>query len=209
MNSPAHAQPRRGFLGRLIAAATGGAWLGSLGKARPAEAQSDMPYIGEIRMFAGDFAPNGWAFCEGQLLPIAENDALFVLIGTTYGGDGQETFGLPDLRSRAPIHFGSGTVTYVLGENGGQEAVTLMPGQLPLHDHQVGASSATGDSADPSGRVPARNAAGVPHYGAAPDTNLSPGALLPAGGSAEHNNMQPYLGIHYIISLFGAFPPPP
>lgn len=156
-------------------------------------------------MFAGDFAPAGWMFCEGQLLPISENDALYTLIGTTYGGDGQETFALPDLRGRAPIHWGSG---FILGENGGMEQVALDANQIPSHTHAAGASSAAGSSPDPTGRVPAMNAAGVPQYGATADTSLSPASLLSSGGSQPHDNMQPYLAIHFIISLYGLFPPP-
>jgi microcystin-dependent protein len=162
-------------------------------------------YIGEIRMFAGDFAPAGWAFCEGQLLPISQYEALFNLIGTTYGGDGQETFALPDLRGRAPIHMNG---SHPIGEWGGQEEVFLPLGQIPSHSHGAGASSANGSSDDPTGRVPARNAAGAPQYGTTANASLASGALLSTGGTTPHNNLQPYLCVHYILCLEGVFPSP-
>jgi microcystin-dependent protein len=197
--------PRRRFLGRLLGALAGGAWLGSARRAGAAPQGVEQPYVGEIRMFAGDFAPAGWMLCEGQLLPILENETLFQLIGTTYGGDGQDTFALPDLRGRAPIHSGNG---FVLADYGGAETVTLVATQIPIHSHAAGASAALGTSDQPAGRVPAVNAAGVPQYGPAADTLLSSSALLSAGGSQAHPNLQPYLGIHFIISLYGVFPTP-
>jgi microcystin-dependent protein len=200
--------PRRRFLGRALAAVTAGTWIGRVRLAEGAE-MGTISYIGEIRMFAGNFAPAGWAFCNGQLLSIAENDALFSLIGTTYGGDGQVTFALPDLRSRAPVHFGTGQTgtTWTLGESAGTEEVTLTVNQIPAHTHAPGASG-SGGSDSPAGGVPARNAAGVPQYGTTANASLAAGALLPVGGSQPHNNMQPYLGINFIISLFGIFPTP-
>jgi microcystin-dependent protein len=164
------------------------------------------PYVGEIRMFAGNFAPAGWMFCEGQLLPIAENVALFSLIGTTYGGDGQTTFGLPDLRGRIPLHFGNGTV---LGETGGAETVTLTVQQIPAHGHALLASSGIASGNAPTGSVvPATTqAATITPYGTdAPLTTLHPSSVDPAGGSQPHNNFQPYLCVDFIISLFGIFP---
>ena len=215
MTEPATPLPRRRFFGRLIAAWAGGAWLGRAdrtARADQAEAAAlvEQPYIGEIRMFAGDFAPLGWKFCDGQLLPILDYEGLYQVIGITYGGDGQVSFAVPDLRSRAPIHVGQGQglTGRLLAESGGAEAVSLTLGQIPPHSHAAGASSANGSSDDPTGRVPARNAAGVPQYGASVDTNLSAGALLPAGGSSPHTNMQPYLGINYIICYEGALPDP-
>jgi microcystin-dependent protein len=199
------ALPRRHFLGRTLAALAGLAWFGRAGRAEAAPTGSGTPYIGEIRMFAGNFAPYGWMFCEGQLLPISENDALFALIGTTYGGDGQEMFALPDLRSRVPVHPG---LFITQAEMGGSEELYVTVNQIPAHNHAAGASAANGISDDPAGRVPARSAAGVPQYGATPDTALAPAALLAAGGTGPHPNMQPYLGINYIISLFGVFPSP-
>jgi microcystin-dependent protein len=163
------------------------------------------PYIGEIRMFGGNFAPVGWAFCDGQLLPISENDALFTLIGTTYGGDGQETFALPDLQSRLPLHRGN---NFVLGEAAGVEEVTLTVSQIPAHLHAAVGSSATAASNDPTNNIPARvTIAGVFPYGTdAPIGPISPLAIAPSGGSQPHTNFQPYLCINFIISLFGIFP---
>ncbi len=165
------------------------------------------PYVGEIRMFGGNFAPAGWMFCEGQLLPIAENETLFTLIGTTYGGDGQTTFGLPDLRGRLPIHTGTG---FVLAQNGGQETVTLTLPQIPAHQHQL---LATGNPA--SGSVAANQAlaltssATVTPYGTdAPLVALAASAVSSTGGSQPHDNMQPYLCVSFIISLFGIYPSP-
>ncbi len=202
MTAP-EALPRRHFLGRALAALAGIAWFGRAGRAEAAP-QGDIQFIGEIRMFAGNFEPVGWMFCQGQLLPISENNALFALIGNIYGGDGQSTFALPDLRGRAPIH--AGTFFPNLGQTGGAEELYVTLDQTPAHNHAAGASSANGISDDPSGRVPARSAAGVPQYGTTPDATLAPAALLSAGGTTPHPNMQPFLGINYIISLFGVFP---
>ena len=163
------------------------------------------PYIGEIRMFAGNFAPAGWMFCEGQLLPIAENDTLFNLIGTTYGGDGQSTFALPDLRGRLPIHQGSG---FTLAQNGGVEQVTLTVNQTPAHTHAFMASGSPGSSSIPANQLPAiTQAATITPYGTdAPQVQLSPNSVGSVGGSQPHNNFQPYLCVDFIISLFGIFP---
>jgi microcystin-dependent protein len=201
MTAP-EALPRRDFLGRALAALAGLAWFGRADRAEAAT-EDNQPYIAEIRMFAGNFEPVGWMFCQGQILPISENDALFALIGTTYGGDGQSTFALPDLRSRVPVHVGSSTA---LGQMGGSEDSNLTLNQISAHNHAAGGSSANGTSDNPAGLVPARSAAGVPQYGTTPDTNLSSAALLSAGGTTPHPNMQPYLGINYIISLYGVFP---
>ncbi len=162
------------------------------------------PFIGEIRMFAGNFAPAGWMFCEGQLLPISENDALFALIGTTYGGDGQETFALPDLRSRVPIHMGAGIV---LAQTGGTETVALTATQTPAHQHPVLASNNIGNALSPSGTVYAQiPPATIQIY--TQDTAVTPTAtsLSGAGGSQPHENRQPLLAISFILSLFGIFP---
>lgn len=165
------------------------------------------PYIGEIRMFGGSFPPSGWAFCHGQLMPISENDALFTLIGTTYGGDGQETFGLPNLQGRLPMHMGTALgQTMQLGEMGGVESVTLTTNQMPAHTHPVIASAAPGFANRPTGMSPGTSP-NVDLYGDQPTTNdLSPNSVIPAGGSQPHDNMQPFLAISYIISLFGIFP---
>jgi microcystin-dependent protein len=161
------------------------------------------PYIGEIRMFGGNFAPAGWMFCEGQTLPISEYETLFNLIGTTYGGDGQSTFNLPDLRGRIPIHQGNG---YILAETGGVEQVTLTVNQIPAHSHPLLASSSPSTSPNPGGHVLASTLTATPFIALPSDTSLSPQAMSTVGGSQPHNNMQPYLCVDFIISLFGIFP---
>ena len=167
------------------------------------------PFIGEIRIFAGTFAPLGWAFCQGQSMPIAENDALFNLIGTTYGGDGQTTFNLPDLSSRVPVHQGSGGIgTLTLGQAGGAETVTLTTPQIPSHTHGLNGSSATATTSGPGGAVPA-TLSGVTTFGYgadAPPTTMAPQSLVGSGGSQPHDNLQPYLVVNFIISLFGIYP---
>lgn len=163
------------------------------------------PYVGEIRMFAGNFAPAGWAFCDGSLLPISENETLFQLIGTTYGGDGQSTFALPDLRGRAPLHFGNG---FILAETGGVEEITLTVSQISAHSHPALATSNPGAQSSPGGNVLAR-VTGSDVYGTdTPFATLAPAAVGAVGGSQPHNNMQPYLCVSFIISLFGIFPTP-
>jgi microcystin-dependent protein len=163
------------------------------------------PYVGEIRMFAGNFAPAGWMLCEGQLLPISENETLFQLIGTTYGGDGQSTFALPDMRGRLPIHQGNG---FVLAETGGAEEITLTVNQIPAHSHPLLASTGPGNSNAPSGSVTGESAAVKIYISEAPTANMNSQAVSPAGGSQPHTNFQPYLCINFIISLFGIFPSP-
>ena len=168
-----------------------------------------MPYVGEIRMFAGNFPPNGWMFCEGQTLPISENEVLFQLIGTTYGGDGQSTFNLPNLASRVPIHMGTGPdgTTYQLGEMAGTEQETLTVQQIPNHTHPLTASTATGTTPSPSGNVLAATAGGIAlFYEGSTDGQLNAQAITPAGGSQPHENTQPFLCNNFIISLFGVFP---
>jgi microcystin-dependent protein len=161
------------------------------------------PYVGEIRMFAGNFAPAGWMFCEGQLLPISENETLFNLIGTTYGGDGQSTFALPDLRGRVPLHFGNG---FVLAETGGVETITLTVSQIPAHSHPLLATINAGDQANPGGNVVAQNTAVQLYIEDVPNVNTGVQAIGSTGGSQPHNNFQPYLCVDFIISLFGIFP---
>lgn len=161
------------------------------------------PYIGEIRMFAGNFSPAGWLFCEGQLLPISENETLFQLIGTTYGGDGQETFGLPDLRGRLPVHMGGG---YQLAETGGVESVSLTVTQIPAHTHAMIASTGTGTQLSPQGKVLASGSSISLYRPGAPAAPLNSAKVSPSGGSQPHDNMHPFLCINYIISLFGIFP---
>ncbi|PYQ35733.1 MAG: phage tail protein [Acidobacteria bacterium] len=166
------------------------------------------PYVGEIRMFAGNFAPAGWMFCDGQLLPISENQTLFNLIGTTYGGDGQSTFALPDLQSRVPIHQGSnGGNNFILAQNGGVEEVTLTVNQIPVHSHPLLATSQTSTDKSPSGRVNDQTSGGVQIYiEESTDAGMAANAIGAVGGSQPHTNIQPYLAINFIISLFGIFP---
>jgi microcystin-dependent protein len=164
------------------------------------------PYVGEIRMFAGNFAPAGWMFCEGQLLPISENETLFQLIGTTYGGDGQSTFALPDLRGRIPIHQGNG---FILAETGGAEEITLTVSQIPAHSHAMLGTQNLANTTDPSNLVPGTLVTNVTAYGTDnPSTTLSPSSVSSVGGSQPHTNFQPYLCVDFIISLFGIFPSP-
>ena len=165
------------------------------------------PYVGEIRMFAGNFAPAGWAFCDGQLMPISENETLFQLIGTTYGGDGQSTFAMPDLRGRVPLHFGNGLS---LAETGGVESVTLTTPQIPVHNHALLATLNQGAQNPPAQQLlaqsPTQNA--FPYGTDVPPATLNQGTISPTGGSQPHENFQPYLCINFIISLFGIFPSP-
>lgn len=166
------------------------------------------PYVGEIRMFAGNFAPNGWMFCEGQTLPISENEVLFQLIGTTYGGDGEETFNLPNLASRVPIHMGTGPdgVTYQIGEMAGVESVTLSTQQIPVHNHALLVSTAGGNLNGPGGNVTGESAAIKIYIDDTPTAAMNAGCVTPVGGSQPHENCQPFLCINFIISLFGVFP---
>lgn len=163
------------------------------------------PYVGEVRMFAGNFAPAGWMFCEGQLLPISEYETLFNLIGTTYGGDGESTFALPDLRGRIPIHQGNG---FVLAETGGAEEITLTVNQIPAHSHPMLASGGPGNLNAPQGNVTAESAAVKIYIADDPTANMNAAAVGSVGGSQPHTNFQPYLCVDFIISLFGIFPSP-
>ena len=161
------------------------------------------PFVGEIRMFGGSFAPAGWAMCQGQSMPISENETLFNLIGTTYGGDGQETFALPDLRGRLPIHVGNG---FVQAETGGAEEVTLTVQQIPAHGHSFLATSSNSNDANAANNVAAQATAGFPYLNAAPPLAMAAQSIGSTGGSQPHSNFQPYLCIDFIISLFGVFP---
>lgn len=163
------------------------------------------PYVGEIRLFAGNFAPAGWQLCEGQLLPISENETLFQLIGTTYGGDGQSTFALPDMRGRIPVHQGPG---FVLSQTGGAEEVTLTLGQIPAHTHVVAATANAGSSSSPQSNLLATAVGNIYFPGPGGQTLMSGSSVSSAGGSQPHSNMQPYVCVNYIISLFGIFPSP-
>jgi microcystin-dependent protein len=170
------------------------------------------PYIGEIRMFAGNFAPKGWAFCNGQLLSIAQNSALFSILGTTYGGNGQTTFGLPNLQGRVPMHWGTGQglTPRTLGETSGSENVTLLNNQMPAHTHAIAANSGQGDTFSPEGAV---NAAALDAsqqplniYSTAVNTTMAAQSVTAAGGSQPHDNMQPYQCVSFIIALEGIYP---
>jgi len=170
------------------------------------------PYIGEIRMFAGNFAPVGWALCQGQLIPISENDTLFNLIGTTYGGDGQSTFALPDLQGRVPVHMGTNQgISFIIGEKTGVESVTLTSNQIPQHNHALLATGAS-PQLSPANAIPAvansTGQIGVMVYGASTGagTTLHANTIQPSGSNQPHDNMQPFLCINFIISLFGVFP---
>ncbi len=162
------------------------------------------PYVGEIRMFAGNFAPAGWMFCEGQLLPISENETLFQLIGTTYGGDGESTFALPDLRGRIPIHQGNG---FILAETGGAEEITLTVNQIPAHSHPLLANNANATTNTPTANALSIAQGDVYTTGFTP-INMNANTIGSTGGSQPHSNLQPFLCVNFIISLFGIFPSP-
>ena len=171
------------------------------------------PFIGQIMMFGGNFAPRGWAMCNGQLLDISQNAALFSILGTTYGGDGRTTFGLPDLRGRLPMHFGQGPglSNHNLGQKGGAETVTLNESQLPGHNHGMAGSTSAATSRSPAGAFPAsafvdgvRTA--VETYGTSSDTTLNAGVITPSGGGQAHDNMPPFGVINFVIALQGIFP---
>jgi microcystin-dependent protein len=166
------------------------------------------PYVGEIRIFAGNFAPAGWMFCNGSLIAIGQNETLFNLIGTTYGGDGQQTFALPDLRGRVPVHQGqgSGLSARTMGEFSGTETVTITPNQMAVHRHTLKASSSLSNGASGPGGVLAATAVKIYDNISPPSDSMAAQAVSPQGGGQPHNNMAPFLGISYIISLFGVFP---
>jgi microcystin-dependent protein len=170
------------------------------------------PFVAEIRIFPFNFAPKGWAWCDGQLLPLSQNTALFSLLGTTYGGNGQSNFALPNLQSRAPMHPGQGPglSLHGLGETGGSETVSLLESEIPAHGHTLNASTSDAITRMPTGQMPASGAGGVVMYGTGapnPATQLDYRALAPAGGDAPHNNLQPYLTFYFCIALQGVFPP--
>ena len=167
------------------------------------------PFVAEIRIFPFNFAPKGWAFCDGQLMPISQNTALFSLLGTTYGGDGKSTFALPDMQGNAPMHPGQGPGLSVhdLGEMSGSETVTLLESEIPAHAHSMHVSQADGTERNPPGQLLATGI-GIGQYAApGPLTQLSPNALTAAGGDQPHNNMMPYLTFYFNIALQGVFPP--
>jgi len=168
------------------------------------------PFLGEIRMFGGNFAPRGWAFCNGQLLSIAQNSALFAILGTTYGGDGRTTFGLPNLQGRAAMHWGQGPglTPRTLGETGGTETVTLNAQQMPAHTHTAAASSAKGNTNSPIGKVWSKDAGvqSATYTGNTPDGTMAANAIGTTGGSLPHDNMPPFQCVSFIIALQGIFP---
>jgi microcystin-dependent protein len=169
-----------------------------------------MPYIGEVRPLGFGLVPNGWALCNGQLLPISQNTALFQVIGTAYGGDGISTFALPDLRGRTPLGPGQGLglTNRTRGESGGTETHTLGITHLPVHTHTLRASTANGSTDQPATNVPARNPAAIPEFAASADSDLAASAVANAGGGQPHNNMQPYIVVNFVIALQGMFPSP-
>src|SRR5262249_2516880 len=166
------------------------------------------PFVAEIRIFPFNFAPKGWAFCDGQLMPLSQNTALFSLLGTTYGGNGKSNFALPDLQGRAPMHPGQGPglSLYDLGQTGGSETVTLLESEIPSHSHTLRASLDDADLAIPTPTRTLAKASGN-LYGPTPNVAMAPAALAPAGGDAPHNNLQPYLTLSFCIALQGVFPP--
>jgi len=168
------------------------------------------PFVGEIRMFGGNFAPAGWALCQGQSIPISENDVLFNLIGTTYGGDGQQTFNLPDLQGRFPMHMGTHIgQTFVIGQKAGVEQVTLTANQIPQHNHLPLATNTAGNTSTPTNAIWAANSNTASGQFESPPGTVNPmagGMLSPSGGNQPHDNMPPYLCVNFIISLFGVYP---
>jgi microcystin-dependent protein len=169
------------------------------------------PFVAEIRIFPFNFAPKGWAWCDGQLMPLSQNTALFSLLGTTYGGDGKSTFALPDLQGRAPMHPGQGPglSLHDLGETGGSETVTLLESEIPAHSHAMRATSSTADNPGPTGNTFSRPQGATPYQTTtnASLVNLAPEILAPAGGDQPHNNLQPYLTFYFCIALQGVYPP--
>lgn len=194
---------RRGFLAAL-AGFVGGAALFGAARRASASTLAYEPFIGEIAIVAFSFAPRGWALCNGQLLPISSNTALFSLLGVTYGGNGTSTFALPNLQARFPLHVGTG---YPLGSTGGEAAHTLTVSEMPSHTHGLVGDASLGTSALPGGLLPARNAAGVPAYGAGTSpVAMSGQAVGNTGGGQPHNNMPPYLTLNFVIALQGIYP---
>ncbi|MFN2577809.1 MAG: phage tail protein [Pyrinomonadaceae bacterium] len=170
------------------------------------------PFVAEIRIFPFNFAPKGWAWCNGQLLPLSQNTALFSLLGTTYGGDGKSNFALPNMQGNAPMHPGQGPglSLHDLGETGGSETVTLLESEIPSHSHSLNADSVTGDTNSPSPQVSLARSSNATAYQSVTNqnlVNLSDQAVTPAGGDQPHNNMQPYLTLYFNIALQGVFPP--
>lgn len=206
-----NSKSRRGFLqdaakwigATALLAATANVFTSNKIKAEPRSVNSSDPYVGEIQMVPYNFAPAGWMFCDGQLLSISENEVLFNLIGTTYGGDGQFTFALPDLRGRISIHPGNG---FIQAEMGGSVDVTLTKNTIPSHSHSLAVNSNLGNSDNPTGNFIASNSEGINHYSNSAGSNANANSIENTGAGQSHNNMMPYLGVNHIISLFGVFP---
>lgn len=205
---------RRGLLKRFLGLFAGGALLiGATSAVGASRFNSQMnmaaePFIGEICMYGFNFAPRGWATCDGQLISIAQNTALFSLLGTTFGGNGQTTFGLPDLRGRVAIHQGTGPglSSKTMGEASGVENVTLISAQMPTHTHQLIADANPGSSDLPGSNLIARSPAGIPDFGTGTGAVMSPSSIGTTGGNQPHPNMQPYLVVNFCIALEGIFP---
>ena len=169
------------------------------------------PFVAEIRIFAGNFAPKGWAFCDGQLLPISQNTALFSLLGTTYGGNGKSNFALPDLQGRAPMHPGQGPglSLHDLGEASGSDTVTLLESEMPSHSHTLMANPNSAERPSPTNNLPARSVGASLYQSDSTQglVDMAPEAITPSGGDQPHNNMQPYLTMNFIIAMQGVYPP--
>jgi microcystin-dependent protein len=201
---------RRRFILRAAASIAGVFALGDAKRAHAATT-SIQPYLGQIMVISWNFPPKGWAFCNGQLLPINQNQALFSLLGTTYGGNGQTNFALPDLRDRLPIHWGQapGLSDRALGEQAGESAHAILLSELPTHTHVARGATALANVVDPAGMYPARNPANIPQYSTVADTQMSDVAIAAVGGNQPHLNAQPSLTLNYVIALQGIFPTHP
>ncbi len=212
---------RRRFLAKTLGVLAGTSLIGGVAKAFAQIGQKTVtssggqkpltvayPYLGEIMMFAGNFAPSGWAFCNGSLVSISSNTALFSLLGTMYGGDGVTSFALPDFRGRVPIHAGtgSGLSSYAVGQHGGEETHTLVTNEMPSHNHAANADVSNGTSPSPSNNLPAVNSEGIEHYGSTQNGSMNANAIGATGGSQPHNNIQPYLTVTFCIATAGTYP---
>lgn len=200
--------PRRGFLSRLVAFAAGGAVLAPATRAlaAPSATSAYEPFVGEISIVAFNFAPMGWAVCNGQLLAIPQNSALYSLLGTMYGGNGTTTFALPNLQGRVPLCMGAG---YSQGQSGGEAVHILTTSEIPSHNHALRADAANGTAADAAGLNLARNPAGIPEFGAGTGAVMGAGSIASAGGSLGHNNLPPFLALNFIIATQGIYPSRP
>lgn len=219
--SPAN---RRRFLAKALGVLAGTSLIGGVTRAFAQIGQKTIadtggqkqvasadPYVGEIMMFAGNFAPFGWAYCDGSLIPISSNTALFSLIGTYYGGNGVSNFALPDFRGRVPVGYGSGPglSSYEFGQSGGEEKHTLQTDEMPSHNHAAYADVSNGTSPSPSNNLPAVNNEGIEHYGSTQNGAMNANAIGATGGSQPHNNIQPYLSVSFCIATSGTYPSRP